>query len=81
MRVKFAAIFLVLAAPLAQASEPWTFESKIAVSAGPSTGVFHHLEGAGRNHIAVSNGRVAAIWEDNRSQEPQVYVAIKNSTQ
>ncbi|UCH40084.1 MAG: hypothetical protein JSU67_18495 [Gammaproteobacteria bacterium] len=79
--MKFAAIFLVLAAPLAQASEPWTFESKIAVSAGPSTGVFHHLEGAGRNHIAVSNGRVAAIWEDNRSQEPQVYVAIKNSTQ
>ncbi len=63
------------------AADRWQFGSKIAVGAAPATGVFHHLEGAGRKHIAVSAGRVAIVWEDNSSGDPQVYLALKQPGQ
>jgi hypothetical protein len=59
------------------AADRWHFDGRIAV-AGPSVaGVFHHLEGAGRKHIAVSAGRVGVVWEDNSSGDSQVYLATR----
>jgi hypothetical protein len=39
-------------------------------------GVFHHLEAAGRQSIAVSDGNVAVVWEDNRDGKPRAYVGF-----
>ncbi|MCP4877412.1 MAG: hypothetical protein GY896_18280 [Gammaproteobacteria bacterium] len=64
-----------------QASDHWIFDSRIAVTGAPAGGVFHHLEGSGRRHIAVSSSSVAVAWEDNRTQDPQIYVAIKSFQQ
>lgn len=58
---------------LAQAG--WTFEAAQDVAAGK--GVFHHLEASGRQALAVSGGRVAIVWEDDRSGNPRCYLAIK----
>ena len=46
------------------------------VPANAGEGVFHHLDGAGRKHIAVSGDAVAITWEDNSNGVPQVYVAM-----
>jgi len=51
----------------------------VAVTGETQAGTFHHLEGAGRKHIAVSNDTVAVTWEDDSSGDPQVYVSIKTS--
>ncbi|MCP4984287.1 MAG: hypothetical protein GY935_27755, partial [Gammaproteobacteria bacterium] len=64
-----------------QASDHWIFDSRIAVTGTPVGGVYHHLEGSGRRHIGVSLNSVAVAWEDNRTQDPQIYVAIKSSQQ
>lgn len=79
MRLLLSAIGLGLAASQALASERWIFDGKIAVTTEPEGGVFHHLDGAGRKHIAVSAGTVAVVWEDNRSRDPQIYVALKQN--
>jgi hypothetical protein len=81
MRSAGLALCLGLALPGVQASERWIFDSRIAVTAEPVDGLFHHLEGAGRRHIAVSSGSVAVTWEDNRGRDPQVYVARKSNRQ
>lgn len=62
----------------AQATDYWQFDKRIAVTGPAQAGVFHHLEGAGRRHIAVSSGQVAVAWEDDHSGDPQVYVAIQS---
>lgn len=72
-----AALGLWLAAGMATASGDWVFELRIAVTGEPATGVYHHLDGAGRKHIALSGRLVAAAWEDNRDGAPQVYAAVK----
>ena len=54
----------------------WQFDSRIAVTPEPARSTYHHLDGAGRRHIAVSGGMVAVTWEDDRSGDPQVYAAI-----
>ncbi len=77
MRYWLSAILLGLATSQAPASERWVFQQRVAVTAAPASGVYHHLDGAGRKHIALSARSVGAIWEDNRSQEPQIYVALK----
>jgi len=61
------------------ASDVWSFEQKIAVTAKPVKGVFHHLEGAGRKHIAVSGDSIAVSWEDDHSKDPQIYVTSKKT--
>jgi len=71
------AVCLWLAVSQLQASDRWLFETKIAVSGDPASGVYHHLDGAGRKHIALSAQTVAATWEDNRAQNPQIYAATK----
>ncbi len=69
---------LLLAIQVVCASDRWQFGSRIAVSDPPRSGVFHHLDGAGRKHIAVAGQSVAVVWEDNRNTDPQVFVAQKN---
>jgi hypothetical protein len=55
---------------------PWEFGAPLEI-APALAGTFHHLDGAGRAHLAVADGAVALAWEDNRSGAPQVYVAVK----
>jgi len=52
------------------------FNNKIAVTGGAQAGVYLHLEGAGRRHIAYSSGNVVVTWEDDSSGDPQVYASI-----
>ena len=72
-------IALLLVVPLAQA-ERWIFIDRIEIPANAGTGVFHHLEGAGRKHIAVSEGTVGITWEDNSPGAPQVFVSVLDSS-
>ena len=58
----------------------WQFNDRIAITGVAVDGTYHHLEGAGRKHIAVSGGKVAVLWEDDSSGDPQIYLAIKDST-
>lgn len=81
MRQLLSALLLGLATVQAQATERWSFSDRIAVTAVPASSVFHHLDGAGRKHIAVSSHSVAVVWEDNRSRDPQIYVALKQKRQ
>jgi len=81
MRFRFAGLCLALAIFQAQSSERWIFDSRIAVTAPPVGAVYHHLEGSGRKHIAVTRESVAVVWEDNRSQASQIYVTLKSLTQ
>jgi len=60
------------------AASPWEFGEAIPVTTtAPSTRVFHHLDGSGRRHIAVSEQGVAVVWEDDRDGTPRVYLAYK----
>lgn len=68
-------LLLVLVAGSAAAA-PWEFTAPVDVVA-PAEGVFPHLDGAGRVHLAVSRDAAALVWEDNRSGAPQVHVAVK----
>jgi len=77
MRGQLFALFMLASSNLL-ATEQWQFNDKIAVTDTASTGVFHHLEGAGRKHIAVSGEKIALSWEDDSSGAPQVYLAHKN---
>lgn len=77
MRFGFAALCLALTAFEAQASDSWIFDHRISVTGPPVGAVYHHLDGSGRKHIAVTRESVAVVWEDNRSQDPQIYVTLK----
>lgn len=55
---------------------PWEFSEPLTVEPA-AKGVFHHLEAAGRQSIAVSDGTVAVVWEDNRDGTPRAYVAFR----
>ena len=77
MKALPAAFGLWLAAGMAVAADNWIFEPRIAVTGAPEAGIYHHLDGAGRKHIAVSGRSIAAVWEDNRDGGPQVYAALK----
>ena len=81
MRFRFAGLCLVLTIFQTQASERWIFDSRISVTGPPVGAVYHHLEGSGRKHIAVTRESVAVAWEDNRSQDPQIYVTLKPLSQ
>lgn len=59
------------------ASEIWTFDEKMAITEIPVKGVYHHLEGAGRKHLAVSADSIAIVWEDNHNGDPQIYTSYK----
>ncbi len=71
---------LFLMASVCQAAG-WSFSQKVALTDAPRSGVFHHLEGAGRKHIALSGDQIALVWEDNSSGSPQIYLAQKSTSQ
>jgi len=75
--MRFAMAVTLLAWALVAAAQPWTFEAPLPVTKPETTPVFHHLESAGRRNIAVSNGAVGVVWEDNRTGVPAVYAAFK----
>ncbi len=77
MKPLLAGLCLLLVALDGMAAERWSFGPRIAVTAAPAAGVFPHVEGSGRRHIAVSGHSVAVAWEDNSLGEPQVFVAAK----
>jgi hypothetical protein len=81
MKYRIAGLCLALSVFQVQAARSWDFGSRISVSGPPIDAVFHHLDGAGRRHIAVSGEAVAVIWEDNRSKAPQIYATLKAPAQ
>lgn len=78
MRLRLSFLFLACWFLPVQATDYWRFDKRIAVTGSARVGVFHHLEGAGRRHIAFSSGHVAIAWEDDHSGDPQVYVAMQS---
>lgn len=70
------ALVLLAAAHTAFAMAPWQFGAPVVVAPDDSPH-YHHLDGAGRQHIAASAAGVAIAWEDDRSGAPQVYLATK----
>lgn len=78
MKTRFLPLLLLLLPFQAQAAWSWHFAEPIAVTDEPKTGVFHHLDSAGRKNIALSGNRVAVTWEDNRDGRPRVYAGSKS---
>ncbi|MCG8087976.1 MAG: hypothetical protein JAZ13_19955 [Candidatus Thiodiazotropha taylori] len=58
-------------------AQPWTVSPPIDVSEPAKQGVFHHLESSGRQNIAVSDGIVGIVWEDDSDGTPRIYFASK----
>lgn len=61
------ALFMALAAVTAVA-EP--------VDVAPA-GIYHHLDAAGRQSLALAAGQVALVWEDSRAGSPRCYLGLK----
>jgi len=68
---------LLLWLPSVVSAAPWLFAEPVTVAEDANRPHFHHLDGAGRQHVAASGREVAVVWEDDRSGAPQVYAAIK----
>lgn len=68
---------LCFALSFAAVAAGWNFSPPLEVTPVAVDGVFHHLESAGRKNIAVSDGTVAVIWEDNHTGSPQAYAGFK----
>ena len=73
MRFLPAALLLLVCG--SSGADGWQFSAPLAVTPEPRAGLFHHLDGAGRKHLAVSGSTVATIWEDNRDGSPQIYMS------
>jgi len=78
--MKHASLGLLLLWSGAVQAAPWTFAPVQTVSER-SSGVYHHLDSAGRSGIAVSGGNVAIVWEDNHEGTARAYVAIRKRGQ
>ena len=78
MKLRFAGLWLTLIIFQSQASDRWVFGGRTAITGAAQDRIYHHLDGSGRKHIAVTRQSVAAVWEDNRSHTPQIYVALKS---
>jgi hypothetical protein len=57
----------------------WEFGEPVEVTPTSGEGIFHHLESSGRRNIAVSAGKVAVAWEDNRDGTPRIYLTRKDN--
>jgi hypothetical protein len=79
--VRVLLVFVLMLMVSVSEAAGWSFTKKVPLSAAARSGVFHHLDGAGRKHIASSADRIAVVWEDNSSGDPQIYVAQKTSSQ
>ena len=67
------ALLLLVASPLRAAE--WEFSAPVELTDPSAPPHFHHLDGSGRQHVAVGGSNVAVVWEDDRSGSPQVYFA------
>ena len=68
---------LLLCLPGFVCAAPWEFDDPVTVAGVSDVPHFHHLDGAGRRHIAATDDEVAIVWEDDRIGAPQVYLAVK----
>ena len=68
---------VTLSLPGIALAAPWSFGEPVTVAGATGSPHYHHLDGAGRQHIAASAAEVALVWEDDRSGAPQVYFAVK----
>jgi hypothetical protein len=73
-----ALLALLLCLPALVTAAPWVFSEPLTVAGDAGPTHYHHLDGAGRRHVAASDAAVALVWEDDRSGAPQVYLAIKS---
>lgn len=67
---------LLLCLPVTHAQE-WEVFNSLSISGPARKGVFHHLDAAGRQSLAISDQTLAIVWEDNHTGKPQVYAAFK----
>lgn len=68
---------LLLAALAWPAQAGWTWSEPLTVNSVQGAAIFPHLESANRQGIAVADGTVGVVWEDNRDGRPQCYLAMK----
>jgi hypothetical protein len=71
---KFVGTALLLATTL----PAWAAEAPIDIVTGKA-GVFIHLDASGRKNLAVSEGSVAIVWEDNRGGAPRCQLGLKSA--
>lgn len=67
----------LLCASASVLAQPWVFGDPVTVGGDQGAPHYHHLDGAGRRHVAASDAGVAIVWEDDRSGAPQVYLAVR----
>jgi len=77
MKARVAALLVVSLPCFAAQAGGWAFAPPVSVTVSSSAGLFHHLDGSGRRHVAADNRGVAVAWEDDRDGTPRVYVAYK----
>ncbi len=70
-------LVVLLWPPWVAAATPWSLSESLTVAEAAGVTHYHHLDGAGRKHLAATEAAVALVWEDDRSGAPQVYVAVK----
>jgi len=75
--VRVAALLLAVLAWPAHAT--WTWSEPLTVNSVQGAAIFPHIESANRQGVAVSDGTVGVVWEDNRSGSPQCYLATKTA--
>ena len=70
------AVFAGLCAVSLASQAAWEFSAPVEVGAVKNK-VFHHLESANRKALAEAGGRVALVWEDNRTGKPRCWLAVR----
>lgn len=75
--MKYRIAVFAVCLPLAAEAATWRSEQPQEIAAHGGSPYFHHLDGAGRRHVAAGVGGVAVSWEDDHSGAPQVYVAMR----
>ena len=71
-------LFIGIALLSLSAQAAWEFSAPVEVGTTPNK-VFHHLESANRKALSESGGRVALMWEDNRTGAPRCWLAVRAS--
>lgn len=68
-------LVLCLVGPVSAAN--WQFSEPLDLTNPNAEAHFHHLDGAGRQHVAANHEAVAVAWEDDHTGMPQAYLAIR----
>ena len=69
-------LFIGIALLSLSAQAAWEFSAPVEVGA-TSNKVFYHLESANRKALSEWGGRVALVWEDNRTGAPRCWLAVR----